>query len=375
MEGRPMITPFLDLKTQYNTIKPEIDAAIQAVIDNCSFAGGPFVDKFENEFTEFCGCASAVGVGSGTEAIWLALLALGIGPGDEVITVPNTFFATVEAIHFCGAKTVFIDIDEKTYTMDPGQLPAAITEKTKAIIPVHLFGQVADMDPILDIAREHRLFVIEDACQAHGAEYKGRKAGTLGHAGCFSFYPGKNLGAFGEAGAVVTNDFDLAENIKILRNHGQHQKYHHEKIGWNARMDGIQAAVLSTKLQYLSDWNKMRRRHAETYNHLLSKTPYVITPIEGPENMHVYHIYAIRCMHKENLIAGLNGKKIESGIHYPIPLHLQIACTQLDYKKGQLPVCESCMDQFVSLPMYPELEERQIAYIANSIDAVMRLCN
>jgi dTDP-4-amino-4,6-dideoxygalactose transaminase len=370
-----MTIRFLDLRTQYENHKTEIDAAVQAVMNSCSFAGGPFVEKFEQEFAQFCGCDSAIGVGSGTEAIWLALLALDIGPGDEVITVPNTFIATVEAIHFCGAKPVFVDIDEKTYNMDPDQLKTAITKSTKAIIPVHIFGQMADMDPIMEIAEANGIFVIEDACQAHGAEYKGRKAGTVGKAGCFSFYPGKNLGAFGEAGAVVTNDQHLAKKIKVLRDHGQQKKYHHQKIGWNARMDGIQAAVLSTKLNYLADWNNMRRGHAATYNKLLSQSPDIITPYVSTENTHVYHVYAIRCSDRDSLMADLAEKEIQSGIHYPVPLHLQLACNHLGYKAGQFPVCETCMDQFVSLPMYPELPENQIVYVTETIDAIMRLSN
>jgi dTDP-4-amino-4,6-dideoxygalactose transaminase len=370
-----MNIPFLDLKKQYDNIKAEIDSSIQAVIDRCSFAGGPFVDKFEQEFSEFCDCKSAVGVGSGTEAIWLALLALGIGPGDEVITVPNTFIATVEAIHFCGAKPVFVDIDEKTYTMDPDQLPQAINGKTKAIIPVHIFGQMADMDRITEIAQTHGLYILEDACQAHGAQYKGRKAGSVGHAGCFSFYPGKNLGAFGEAGAVVTNDIDLAYKIKMLRDHGQKTKYHHEAIGWNGRMDGIQAAVLSTKLKHLPSWNAMRRLHAANYDRLLADIPEVITPAESPYNNHVYHIYAIRCSEKDSLLLTFAEKKIAHGIHYPVPLHLHTACSHLGYQNGRFPVSERCMGQFVSLPMYPELEDHQIAYVTETVYSAMHLNN
>ena len=245
-----MEVPFIDLKAQYESIKIEINHAIQQVLDNSAFAGGPYVEQFEKEFAVFCQCKYAIGVGSGTEALWLALLSLGIGQGDEVITVPNTFFATAEAINFTGARTVFIDIEEKTYNMDPSALEAAITPRTKAIIPVHLYGQMADMDPIMEIAQSHRLVVIEDACQAHGAEYKGRPAGSIGDAGCFSFYPGKNLGAYGEAGAIVINDAELDKKIRMLRDHGQSKKYYHSLIGWNARMDGIQGAVLGVKLKW-----------------------------------------------------------------------------------------------------------------------------
>ena len=262
-------------------IREEIAAAIQQVLDKTAFAGGPFVAQFEKEFAAFCGTQYAIGVGNGTDALWLALLALGVGPGDEVITVPNTFIATAEAISYCGAKPVFVDVDPETYNMDPAKLEAAITPKTKAIIPVHLFGQTADMDPILAIARKRKLFVIEDACQAHGAEYKGKKAGSIGDAGCFSFYPGKNLGAYGEAGAVVTNDEELAKKIRMLRDHGQAKKYYHCVIGWNARMDGIQGAVLSVKLKHLPAWNEGRRRNAALYGELLKGVKGVTTPTEA----------------------------------------------------------------------------------------------
>src|SRR6266850_334733 len=254
-----MKVPFLDLQAAHAPLRAEIDCAIAQVIDANAFAGGPFVADFEREFAVYCGCEYAIGVGNGTDALWLALLACDIGAGDEVITVPSTFMATAEAITYCGAKPVFIDIDERTYTMNPSQLEGAITSRTRAIIPVHLFGQTADMDPILEFARARGLFVIEDAAQAHGAEYKGRKAGTLGDAGCFSFYPGKNLGAFGEAGAVVTDDPELRKQIQMLRDHGQSRKYHHALMGWNCRMDGIQAAVLSIKLHHLDEANSLRR--------------------------------------------------------------------------------------------------------------------
>src|SRR5713101_6038996 len=252
-----MKVPFLDLKAQHAPLIDKLDRAIREVIESSAFAGGPFVERFEEEFAAYCGSRYAIGVGNGTDALWLTLLALGIGEGDEVITVPNTFIATAEAITYCGARPVFVDVDERTYTMDPAGLEEALSSRTKAIIPVHLFGQPADMDPVLEFARKHDLFVIEDAAQAHGAKYKGRKAGTLGNAGCFSFYPGKNLGAFGEAGAIVTNSSELQEKIRILRDHGQVRKYRHTAIGWNCRMDGLQAAILSVKLQHLARWNSL----------------------------------------------------------------------------------------------------------------------
>jgi dTDP-4-amino-4,6-dideoxygalactose transaminase len=362
-----MNVPFLDLKTQYIAIKNEIHAAIDEVMEKTAFAGGPFVAKFENEFAAFCNTKQAIGVGNGTDAIWLSLLALGIGPGDEVITVPNTFIATAEAITYCGAKPVFVDIDEATHTMNPALIKAAITKKTKAIIPVHLFGQTADMDPILAIAREHGLYVIEDACQAHGATYKGRKAGSMGDTGCFSFYPGKNLGAYGEAGAVTTNNDALAEKIRILRDHGQAKKYYHGVIGWNARMDGIQGAILSVKLKYLADWNESRRKHAAEYTRLLSSLANIIKPGEATGNTHVYHIYAIRIKEREKLMAFLAEKGISCNIHYPVPVHLQDAYKSLGLGPGSLPVAEKCASEYLSLPMYAELSAEQISWVAEQI--------
>ncbi len=362
-----MKIPYLNLKSQYESIKDEINTAILEVIDSCAFAGGPFVEKFEKEYAKFCGCKYSIGVGSGTDALWLAMLALGIGQGDEIITVPNTFIATIEAISFCGAKPVFVDIDEKYYTMNPELIEKAITLKTKAIIPVHLFGQIADMDPIIKIAEKHGLFVIEDACQAHGAEYKGKKAGSIGGAGCFSFYPGKNLGAYGEAGAVVTNSDELNTKIKILRDHGQSKKYYHEIIGWNARMDGIQGAILSVKLQYLEKWNENRRNNARLYNKYLHDMCELITPKEADNCKHIYHIYAIRTQNRDKLINSLKENKIDCGVHYPLPVHLQQAYSFLRYRMGSMQVAEKCSKEFVSLPMYAELSQNQVEYISSEI--------
>lgn len=362
-----MQVPFLDLKGQYVAIKDEINAAVNEVMEKTAFAGGPFVAKFEQEFASFCNCKHTIGVGNGTDALWLSLLALGIGPGDEVITVPNTFIATFEAISYCGAKPVFVDIEETTHTINPELIRAAITKKTKAIIPVHLFGQTADMDQINSIAKEHGLYVIEDACQAHGAKYNGRKAGSMGDAGCFSFYPGKNLGAYGEAGAVTTNDDNIAEKIKMLRDHGQSKKYYHSLIGWNARMDGIQGAILSVKLKYLNDWNKLRRKHAEKYAELLSSVKKVITPEEASYNEHIYHIYAIRVNERDKLMAYLADKGISCNIHYPVPIHLQDAYDMLKLNKGRFPIAEKCAAEYLSLPMYAELTADQINWVANQI--------
>src|SRR6266550_8708487 len=291
--------PFLDLAAHHAPLREEFERAIGEVIDSGAFAGGPFVEKFETEFAAFCRHPHAIGLGSGTEALWLSLLACGVGRGDEVITVPNTFMATAEAITYCAARPVFIDVDERTYTMDPAGLEKALTSKTKAIIPVHLFGQPADMDPILEFARKHDLFVIEDAAQAHGAEYKGRKVGTLGDAGCFSFYPGKNLGAFGEAGAVVTDNAELQEKVRLLRDHGQTRKYHHTMVGWNCRMDGIQAAVLRVKLQHLDKGNQLRRAHAQQYARAFQGIDELVPPVEAPYAEHVYHVYAIRVQERD----------------------------------------------------------------------------
>jgi dTDP-4-amino-4,6-dideoxygalactose transaminase len=359
-----MKVPFLDLKAHHAPIQKEIHEAIQEVIDSSAFAGGPFVTKFEEDFAAFCQSRFSIGVGHGTEAIWLVLLALGIGEGDEVITVPSTFMATAEAISFCGARPVFVDIDESTYMLDVGQLEKAITPKTKAIIPVHLFGQIADMESILEIANRHGIPVIEDACQAHGALYKGKRAGTMGIAGCFSFYPGKNLGAFGEAGAVITNDSSLAEKIKILRDHGQSRKYVHSMIGWNGRMDGIQGAVLSVKLNHLDSSNAKRQGHARLYSELLNGMEEIITPEVVDPSQHVFHIYAVRVNDRDQVLNEMGQKGISCAIHYPIPVHRQEAYAWLNLGEGSFPVAERCAKQFLSLPMYPELTEEQIKAVA-----------
>jgi dTDP-4-amino-4,6-dideoxygalactose transaminase len=368
-----MRVPFLDLEAHHHPLQEEIQAAIQEVINSSAFAGGPFVARFEEDYAAYCQTHFAVGVGSGTEALWLSLLAFGIGPGDEVITVPNTFMATAEAISFCGAKPVFIDIDERTYTLDPDLFERAITARTKAVIPVQLFGQMADMDPIMEIARKHQLRVIEDACQAHGAEYKGRRAGSIGDAGCFSFYPGKNLGALGEAGAVVTNDRALQERIRMLRDHGQEAKYRHSYIGWNARMDGIQGAVLRVKLGTLDRGNTARRTHARLYGEYLGGREDLITPKEAKYGLHVYHVYAVRVKGRDQLLRTLAERGVSCGIHYPIPIHLQEAYRSLGLKRGSFPVAERCAEEFLSLPMFPELTTEQIETVAREIKTQLSL--
>jgi dTDP-4-amino-4,6-dideoxygalactose transaminase len=366
-----MKVPFLDLKAHHAPLIEKFDRAIREVVESSAFAGGPFVEKFEDEFAEFCGSSHAIAVGNGTDALWLALLALGIGEGDEVITVPNTFIATAEAITYCKARPVFVDVDQATFTMNPAELEKSLTERTKAIIPVHLFGQPADMDPILEFARAHGLFVVEDAAQAHGAEYKGRKAGTMGDAGCFSFYPGKNLGAFGEAGAVVTSDSELRKQIQMLRDHGQSQKYYHAMMGWNCRMDGIQAAVLSIKLRYLHEANSLRREHALEYNQALAGIEGLLTPSEAEYARHVYHVYAIRVQERDAVRQHLQAKGVGCAVHYPVPIHLQEACRNLGYTKGAFPIAENLADEFVSLPMFPELTKEQIDYVARCVSEVV----
>jgi len=359
--------PFLDLKSHHLPMMDEINLAIQEVIETSAFAGGPFVTAFEQDFAAYCDVPYALGVGSGTEALWLSLLACGVGPGDEVITVPNTFMATAEAITYCGARPVFVDVDERTYTMNPTALQSALSARTRAIIPVHLFGQPADMDPIVEFAREHGLYVIEDACQAHGAEYNGRRLGTLGDAACFSFYPGKNLGAFGEAGAVVTRHAELQEKIRILRDHGQVRKYYHTVVGWNCRMDGIQAAVLRIKLRHLERSTELRRTHAAHYDRALSDIGDLIVPACAAWARHVYHVYAIRVKHRDEVMHLLAEKGVGSGVHYPVPVHLQEAYRSLGYQPGTFPIAERCATEFVSLPMFPELTSAQVEIVVEAV--------
>jgi len=362
---KPQIS-LVNLKAQYCLIKKEIDEAIGRVLNNCNFIMGEEVEKFEEEFANFCNAKYAIGVSSGTDALFLALKAINIQKGDEVITVPNTFIATTEAITMVGGKIKFVDINRDTYNIDVTKIEAAITKRTKAIIPVHLFGQPADMDPILEIAKKYNLKVIEDAAQAHGAEYKGKKVGSLGDLACFSFYPGKNLGAYGDAGAVVTNDPEIAQKIAMLRNHGRIKKYEHDFEGYNSRLDAIQAAVLRVKLKYINSWNKARRKHADLYKELLQNDN-VILPIEDKNSKHVYHIFAIRVKNRDRLLNKLKNAGIGVGIHYPIPLHLQPAYRYLGYKAGDFPETERCSSELLSLPMFPELSEKEIKLIVNMI--------
>ncbi len=357
--------PFLDLRKHHDSFREEIEKAIKEVIDNSSFILGPKVEEFERNFSDFCNTKYCISVNSGTSALHLALLSCGIGKEDEVITVPNTFIATAEAISHCGAKPVFVDIKEEDYTINPQLIENSITEKTKAIIPVHLFGTPCDMDKINEIAKKHNLFVIEDACQAHGAEYNEEKTGSLSDVAAFSFYPGKNLGALGEGGAIVTNNSEIAEKCKILRAHGESPKNTHSVIGFNYRMHGIQAAILNIKLKYLEKWNELRKQKAQIYNGLLKEK--VIVPKIFENHIQVFHLYVIRHKNRDELREFLKSKNIDTGIHYPIPIHLQNAYSHLGYKEGDFPVTEKVTKEIISLPIFPELTESQINHVAETI--------
>jgi dTDP-4-amino-4,6-dideoxygalactose transaminase len=365
------VIPFLDLKAQYQSIKPEIDAAVAHVLDTGQFILGEEVGRFEQEFAAYVGARQGVALNSGTSALHLALLAAGIGPGDEVITTPFTFVATVSAIRYTGAIPVFVDIDLDSYTIDVTKIEAAITERTKAVIPVHLYGQAADMDPILDIARRHGLRVIEDACQAHGTEYKGRRVGSLGDAGAFSFYPGKNLGAYGEGGLAVTSHAEMAHTMRMLRDWGQEKKYHHVLKGYNYRMDGIQGAILRVKLRYLADWTDARRVRAASYGVLLAGSG-VQTPAEMSYSRHVYHVYAVRTPDRAALQRNLQSQGIQTGIHYPVPVHLQEAHADLGYRIGDFPVAEQAANEVLSLPMYPEMSFTQLEAVVAAVQQAVQ---
>jgi dTDP-4-amino-4,6-dideoxygalactose transaminase len=360
--------PFVDLPAQYRALKPEIDAAVGRVLENAQFILGPAVAAFEKDFATFCHTTEAIGVNSGTSALHLSLLAAGVGPGDEVITVPFTFVATIAAIEYAGARPVLVDVEPEFLMMDPARLEAAITPRTKAIIPVHIFGQPADMDPILAIAKKHGLMVIEDACQAHGAEYKGRRCGSMGQLGCFSFYPGKNLGAYGEGGAVVTSDPALAKKIRLLRAWGEDTRYEHKYRGFNYRMDGMQGAILGVKLRYLEAWTEARRRNAAEYGRQLADTA-VRLPRERPDARHVYHLYVVRLPQRDAWRDRLTAAGVQTGVHYPIPVHLQPAYRDLGYSVGDFPSSEHASTEVLSLPMFPELTADQIKEVASALSA------
>ncbi len=361
-----MPIPFLDLKAQYAAIKQEIDPAIQGILDSCAFAGGPAVESFEKAFALYCGVKHCIAVGNGTSALELILRGYDIGAGDEVITVANSFFASAEAISNANAVPVLVDCREDDALIDVSKIETAITTKTKAIIPVHLYGQCADMDAVKAIAQKHNLIVIEDACQAHGSEYKGKKAGSLADAAAFSFYPGKNLGAYGEGGAVTTDDDAIAKKIRMLRDHGMQEKYKHAVVGRNERMDGIQGAVLDVKLKHLESWNEKRRSHAALYRKLLAENPAVKLFTAHEDRLHNYHLFVIRVKNRDTVQRKLKDKGIATGIHYPIPIHLQEAYAG-KWKKGDFPVAEAMALELLSLPMYAELTETQVRKVCDAL--------
>ena len=371
-----MKIPILDLTAQYKSIKKEVDAAIKKVVDSQHFILGPEVEMFEKEVAAYCGTKYAAGVASGTDALILSLKALGIGKGDEVITTPFTFFATAESISIVGARPVFVDVDPKTYCIDPALIEDKITKNTKAIIPVHLFGQCADMDRILEVAKVNNLKVIEDTAQAMGAAYKGKKAGSMGDTGALSFFPSKNLGAFGDGGMVITNNKEIADRIKMLRVHGSTVRYIHSAIGTNSRLDALQAAILRVKLKYLDKWLDARRKIAKDYNDHLKNIDTLITPYTPPYNTHTYHLYILRVRPSpEKLSKYLNDAGIEARTYYPVPLHLQECYKGLGYKKGDLKESESASPQTLAIPLFPELEKKEMSCIINAIHACLENIN
>lgn len=348
------MVPFVDLRAQYLSIKAEVDAAVLKVLDSTQYVLGPEVKAFEEKFAAYCRSREAIGVNTGTSALHLALLAIGVGPGDEVITTPFTFIATVSAVAYTGARPVLVDIDPATLTIDPARIEAAITPRTKAIMPVHLYGQPADMDPIIAIARRHGIAVIEDAAQAHGAEYRGQRVGSIGDAGCFSFYPGKNLGAYGEGGAVTTSVPEIARKVRMLRDWGAERKYVHELQGYNFRLEGLQGAILKVKMGHIERWTEARRACAAYYDRRLPAR--FQTQVVPAHMRHVYHIYAIRHPRRDDIQAALQAQGIATGIHYPIPVHLQPCFADLGYRAGDFPHAEKAAKEVLSLPLYPELE-------------------
>jgi dTDP-4-amino-4,6-dideoxygalactose transaminase len=358
--------PYLDLPAQLRPLRKEIDAVIAKTIDNCSFCLGPDVAQFEQDFARYCGAKHALGFNSGTSALHVAMLLLNVKPGDEVISTPHTFVATSWAISYVGAKPVYVDIDDQTFNINPALIEKAITLRTKAIMPVHLYGHPFDLDPILEICRKHKLPLVEDACQSHGAKYKGKVVGTFGEMSGFSFYPGKNLGACGEGGALVTNNDAYAARAKSLREHGSTQRYYHDEVGFNYRMEGIQGAVLGVKLRHLDAWTKSRRRVAKRYHELLTDTPLQL-PLEASWGESVYHLYVVRHPRRDDLKKHLEANKVGCALHYPLPLHLQKCYASLGYKTGSFPVAEKAARECLSLPIYPELTDEQIQRVADVI--------
>jgi dTDP-4-amino-4,6-dideoxygalactose transaminase len=363
-----MRVPLVDLSAQFEPIKKEVMQAIEDVLDSMHLFLGPNTHAFEDEFAAYCGTPQCVSVANGTDALHLALRAAGVGQGDEVITVAHTFFASTEAIVMAGATPVYVDIDPLTYLIDVSQIEGRITSRTRAIMPVHLYGQMADMDAIMDIAARHDLVVIEDAAQAQGAEYRGRRAGSIGQLGCFSFYYSKNLGAYGESGAVVTSDPELARRLRLYRDHGSEQRYHHAEYGFNSRMDEIQAAVLRVKLRHLDAWNALRRGHAATYDRLLARAN-VGLPFTAADRSHIYYVYVIRSAERDALQRRLADCEIGAGVHFPIPIHLQPATRGLGYRAGDLPNTEQAAREVLSIPMYPELRPDQQEWVVARIQS------
>ena len=366
------MVPFLDLKAQYAEIKEEVNAAVLNVIESTQFILGTEVNAFEEEFAAYCGVDHCVALNSGTSALHMALLALDIGPGDEVVTVSSTFIATVASIRYVGATPVFVDVDPETWTMDPSLFEQAVTARTKAVIPVHLHGQVADMTNICEIADTHGIHVIEDAAQAHGAIHKGGRAGSFGVIGCFSFYPGKNLGAYGEGGAAVTRDACLERKMRVLRDWGQEEKHQHVVQGYNARMDGIQGAVLRVKLRHLDEWTERRRAHAMYYEELLANTP-VGRPTISADDRHVFHVYSILVNNRDQVQSAFRDAGVGTNIHYPVPVHMQQAHVDLGYRAGDVPVSERLAAEFLSLPMYAELEAYQLETVIQELRRVLNV--
>jgi dTDP-4-amino-4,6-dideoxygalactose transaminase len=364
--------PFVDLKTQGGRLLPEYEAALASVVGRAAYVMGPELRDFEAAFAEFCACPHAVGVSSGTDALALAYRAVGIGPGDEVILPANTFMATAEAVTHVGATPVLVDCLADTANIDPAAVAAAVTKRTKAIVPVHLFGQPADMDAVDAVATKHGLAVVEDACQAHGATHKGRPAGSLGTMAAFSFYPGKNLGALGDGGAVTTADADLAERVRILRNHGEKTKSQHVEVGYCFRLDNLQAAFLQIKLRHLADWNKARRAAARHYDGLLAGVPGVTPVAERPDVEGVYHLYVVQVDDRESVRARLDESGVDTGVHYPVPIHLQPAYAHLGYKPGAFPVAERLAGRIVSLPMFPEITTQQIESVVEHLGKAVK---
>jgi dTDP-4-amino-4,6-dideoxygalactose transaminase len=367
-----MKVPFLDLKEQNRALKAEILPLWEKILDSAGFIGGKHVNVFEEEFAYACGVKHCVAVNSGTDALRFIFIALGLEPTDEIITVPNTFIATTEAITQAGGKIIFADIDPGTYNIDPAKIEEVVTPRTRGIVPVHLYGQPADMDPILAIAKKHGLWVVEDACQAHLAEYKGRKAGSMGIAGAFSFYPGKNMGACGEGGAVTTNDKNLAAKACMLRDHGQSRKYHHEIEGYNGRCDAVQAAALRIKLKHLPAWNEARRKNAQRYFELLKNTDEIKLPVIHQNCLSVFHLFVIQVEERDIVQDALGKMGISTGLHYPIPLHLQKAYGHMGLAVGSFPVAEACAKRLLSLPMYPELSKEQIVYVCDCLGEILK---